>query len=83
MLAQALRRDKSLIFLYKASDSVGEGKTTQNCLLGGIVPPYLGMCQWEGVGALCPPNVAKSARKLVKSQSCIKRVGHSIFRDLF
>ena len=35
-----------------------------------------------GMGDVTPPNIVKCARKLVKVQSCCRRVGHSIFRDL-
>ena len=34
-------------------------------------------------GGVAPPSIFKFARKLVKSQLGSKRVGHSIFCDLF
>ena len=34
------------------------------------------------MGGVTSPNTFKFARKLVKSQPCCKRVGHSIFYDL-
>ena len=35
------------------------------------------------MGGCDAPNIFTVARKLVKCQPCCKRVGHSIFRDLF
>ena len=35
------------------------------------------------MGGIAPPNIFKLARKLVKSQQCCKRVGHSIFCNYF
>ena len=42
---------------------------------------HLGMCRWGWCGGRHAPNSVKCARKLVKIQSCCRRVGHSIFRD--
>ena len=40
-------------------------------------------CADGGMGSVAPPSIFKFARKLVKSQPCCKRVGHSNFCDLF
>ena len=49
-----------------------KGTSLQGCADGGM----------EG-GHVKPPRIFKLARKLVKSQQCCKRVGHSIFCELF
>jgi len=42
-----------------------------------------GCANWGACGASCTPNIFKFASKLVKRQLCCKRVGDSIFCDLF
>ena len=42
-----------------------------------------GIRRLGGVGVSRPPNIFKFARKLVKRQPCCKKVGNSIFCDLF
>ena len=34
------------------------------------------------MGGVTPPNIFRVARRLVESQSCCKRVGYSISRDI-